>query len=137
MEVKNKDVSKRTKKFSISIILYVAAAVVAIIGVALLFNNIILFKKTVAQYVSQGYAAATVTSQLIPSQLLPGIFESFAMYGGIAIILLAAGIINKKVSRCLEILDKVESCEVNEDVNAEKNDLEESNITLEDEQLVE
>lgn len=134
MENKNKNLSKETKKFSISIILYVAAIVVALVGVALLTNNIILFRKTVAQYVSQGYTAATVTSQLIPSQLIPGIFEPVAMYGGIAIILLAAGIINKKVSKCLTYLDKTANCE---DDNTGKNDLEEINITLEGTEVVE
>ncbi|WP_039656049.1 hypothetical protein [Clostridium tyrobutyricum] len=110
MKIKSKDNVKKSKQGSISILLYVAAVVVALIGVALLVNNVLLFKNTVAQYVGQGYSAATVQKQLIPSQLLPGIFEPVGLYGGIAVCLLAAGIINKKVSKCLGALTK-DKCE--------------------------
>ena len=108
MKLKDKKVSKKSRKSSISTVLYVVASVVALIGVALLVNNIFLFRNTVNQYVIQGYPAATVINQLIPSQLLPGIFEPIAVYGGIAFILLGVGKVNKKVSKCLILLTKDE-----------------------------
>jgi hypothetical protein len=110
MKRKFKDSSKKSEKFIISTVLYVVASLVAIIGVALLVNNIVLFKNTVSQYVAQGYSAQTVINELRTSQLLPGIFEPVAVYGGIAFLLLAAGKINKKVSKCLTLLTKVEVC---------------------------
>ena len=108
MKRKAKHLSKKSGKFIISTVLYVVASLVAIIGVALLVNNVFLFKNTVSQYVAQGYSAQTVINELMTSQLLPGIFEPVAVYGGIAFILLAAGKINKKVSKCLTLLTKVE-----------------------------
>ncbi|MFT5873038.1 MAG: hypothetical protein ACI8WT_001980 [Clostridium sp.] len=110
MKAKNKNVSEKSGKSSISIVMYAVASVVAIIGIALLVNNILLFKSTVNQYVAQGYTAATVTTELLKSQLLPGIFEPVAVYGGIAFVLLGVGIVNKKVSKCLMLLTKVEDC---------------------------
>jgi hypothetical protein len=108
MKLKNKDKSKKSRKFSISIVLYIVASVVALVGVASLVNNIFLFRDSVNQYVAQGYPVATVIKQLIPSQLIPGIFEPIAVYGGIAFVLLGAGIINRKVSKCLMLLTKVD-----------------------------
>jgi hypothetical protein len=110
MKLKDKNVSKKSRKFSISIVLYIVASVVALVGVTSLVNNIFLFRDSVNQYVAQGYPVATVIKQLIPSQLLPGIFEPIAVYGGIAFILLGAGIVNKKVSKCLILLTKVDVC---------------------------
>lgn len=110
----------KNKKFSISIFLYIAAVIVALIGVALLVNNILLFKNALTQYVGQGYSAATVRKQLIPSQLIPGIFQPVAVYGGIAFLLLCAGIINKKVSTCMSILTKDTSEEI---INVEEQDM--------------
>jgi len=97
MKFKDEGMSEKPRKFSISIILYVAASVVALIGVALLVDNIYIFKSTIDQYVTQGYPAATVMKSIIPMQLLPGIFEPIAVYGGIAFILLGVGIGNKKI----------------------------------------
>lgn len=108
MKRKDKNSAKKSGKFIISTVLYVFASIVAIIGVALLVNNIFLFKNTISQYVAQGYSAQTVINELMTSQLLPGIFEPVAVYGGIAFLLLAAGKINKKVSKCLAMLTKVE-----------------------------
>lgn len=105
---KNKD-QKSTKAVS-SNVFYIIALIVAIAGIALLVNNIILFKQTVAQYVSQGYTSASVTKQLIPSQLLPDIFNTIGLYGGISAVLFAAGIINTKVSNVLALSDKDEVC---------------------------
>ena len=100
-----KDVAlKKSKRPAGSIVLYIASIVVTIIGVAYLGTNIIMFQKSVAQYVAQGYAAADVTSQLLLSQLLPGIYEPIAVYGGIALILFGAGMINQKISKCLNML---------------------------------
>ena len=98
MGIKEKKVSKKSKESSITIIMYVVASVVALIGVALLVNNIILFKSTVSQAVAQGYDIATVRKALLTSQLLPGMFEPIGIYGGIAFLLLGVGKVNKKVS---------------------------------------
>jgi len=110
MKLKSKNVSKKSGKAAISITLYVVAAVVAIMGVALLVNNVYLYNTSFKQAVAQGYAAATVRNALVTSQLIPGVFEPLAMYGGIAFLLLAAGIVNKKVSNCLILLTKAEVC---------------------------
>lgn len=98
-----------------SIVMYVFATIVALISVASLVNNVLLFKNTVAQYIAEGYPSNLVYKQLIPSQLLPGIFEPIAIYGGIAFILCGFGMINQKVSKCLKTLDKVEANAVNID----------------------
>lgn len=108
MKSKTKNLSKNSGKFTVSIVLYIVASIVAIIGVALLVNNILLFKSTLSQYVAQGYSAETVINELMKSQLLPGIFEPVAVYGGISFLLLSAGKINKKVTKCLTLLTKVE-----------------------------
>jgi predicted permease len=110
MKFEEKNVPEKSKRSSSSIVLYVAGSVVALIAVALLINNIMLFKDNVNQYVAQGYPAADVIKQLIPSQLLPGIFEPIAVYGGIAFVLFYAGLINQKVSKCLMLLTEVEVC---------------------------
>jgi len=94
----------KEKRLISSTVFYVAAIVTAIIGTGLLINNVILYSKNVTQYVAQGYAVDTVISQLLPSQLIPGVCEPIALYGGIALLLVAAGIINKKVSKCFEAL---------------------------------
>lgn len=118
MEVKGKNVSKKSKKSVISIMLYVVASVVAIVGVALLVNNVFLYKTNFNQAVAQGYSAATVRNALVTSQLLPGIFEPIGIYGGIAFLLLGVGMVNKKVSKCLILLTKAEVCNdiVEEDI---------------------
>lgn len=109
--MKDKKVAKKSRKLSISNVLYAVASIIILVGVALLVNNILLFRTTVNGYVSQGYAAATVLSQLIPSELLPGIFEPVAVYGGIAFVLIGVGIANKKVSQCLTLLNKEDACD--------------------------
>ncbi|MDF2880489.1 MAG: hypothetical protein K0R54_1046 [Clostridiaceae bacterium] len=110
MKLKDKNLSKKSKKSSISVLMYVFASIAALVGIAALANNIILFRTTVAQYVAQGYDTATVNKLLIPSQLLPGIFEPIAVYWGIAFVLLGAGILNEKISKCLGLLTKWEAC---------------------------
>ena len=101
---------RNQKKPSSSIVLYIAGSVVALIAVTSLINNIMLFNNSVNQYVDQGYPVADVIKHLIPLQLLPGIFEPIAVYGGIALVLFYAGLINQKVSKCLLLLTKVEVC---------------------------
>ncbi|WP_199241771.1 hypothetical protein [Desulfosporosinus sp. Sb-LF] len=117
MRFKRDDALKKSKRPAGSIVLYVAAIVVTIIGVAFLVTNIVLFQKSLAQYVAQGYAAADVASQLIPSQLLPGIYEPIGVYGGIALILFGAGVINQKISKSLKMLEdlRVEGAELDAD----------------------
>lgn len=127
MRLKNKNISERSRKHSISIALYVAALIVAFLGIALLVDNIFIFKRTVDQYVAQGYPAATVIKQLLPSQLLPGIFEPIALYGGISFILLGLGIVNKKVSKYLTLLAKDEAYD-DIDVNNAEESISEQNV---------
>jgi hypothetical protein len=79
-------------------IIYAAATLIFLIGIALLADNIILFKNNVAHYVAQGYPSAEVVKQLLPGQLLPGIFEPVAIYWGIAAILFCGALINQKIS---------------------------------------
>jgi hypothetical protein len=100
---KRNDAMKKSKRPAGSIILYVAAIVVTIIGVVYLVTNIEQFQKTVTQYVAQGYPSADVASQL-----MPGIYEPIAVYGGIAFLLFGAGMINQKISKCLKMLDELE-----------------------------
>jgi hypothetical protein len=137
----------KEKKPISSIILYVAASVTGILGIALLINNVILYYKNVTQYVAQGYAVETVTGQLIPSQLLPGVFEPLALYGGIALLLVAAAIINQKVSKCLAALTEKEICEnavyvkaeepAEEPVKAPVVESDEEVETIEDKEIIE
>ncbi|MGV8905430.1 MAG: hypothetical protein ACOH15_02390 [Acetobacterium sp.] len=104
MKSNEKNVPEKSKKNSSSTLLYVAGSIVALIAVALLIDNIVLFYTNLNQYVTQGYEAAEVIKQLLPGQLLPGIFEPIAVYGGIALLLFYAGFINQKISKSLVLL---------------------------------
>ena len=117
MRFKRDEALKKSKRPAGSIVLYVGAIVVTIIGAAYLVTNIAVYQKSVAEYVAQGYAAADVTSQLLLRQLLPGIYEPIAVYGGIALILFGAGMINQKISKYLKMLGDlgVEGTELNVD----------------------
>ncbi|HEX3011976.1 MAG TPA: hypothetical protein VHQ70_08070 [Syntrophomonadaceae bacterium] len=108
MKLKGKNAAR--KKSTGSKVLYAAAVVVGVIAIALLVDNIMLFKNNVAQYVAQGYPSSVVLKQLIPGQLLPGVFEPLALYLGIAFALWGLGIINQKVSDCLTTQPGNESC---------------------------
>lgn len=108
MKFKTENANGKSKAPISSIIMYIFAAISAIIVVVSLVNSIVLFNKTVAYYVTQGSTASEVSKQLISSQLLPAIFESVIAYGGIALILVGAGIINHKVSKCLTMLSNTE-----------------------------
>lgn len=108
MKLKEKETHGESKKFSISILLYVVAAIVALLGIGLLADNLYLFKSTVDQYVMQGYPANDVMKSLIPAQLLPGVFEAIALYGGMTFALIGIGIANKKISKFVSPLNTVE-----------------------------
>lgn len=123
--MKFKENSKSKKSVS-TIVLNVAASLVVLIAIAALANNIILFKNTVNQYVAQGYSYNEVIKQLIPMQLLPDVFEPIAVYGGIALILFAAGVINEKVSKCFIMLSNAQA---NNEV-IEESDIEDSIIVV-------
>ncbi|MFL0197441.1 hypothetical protein ACJDU8_18000 [Clostridium sp. WILCCON 0269] len=129
MKFKGKNVSKKSGRFSSSIVFYIAGIVTALLGIALLVNNIILFRKTLNQYVAQGYSASVVLQQLIPSQLLPGIFEPIGVYGGIAVILMGIGIVNRKFSK---YLTKVYECSDNAEDNTEESILDQNVIEVGD-----
>jgi hypothetical protein len=105
METKEKKVSGKS---SFSTVLYVAASVVALLGAALLVINVYQYSNAVTQYVAQGYPVAEVIKQLLPNQLLPGIFQPVGIYGGTALILLGIGKVNKKVSNYLALLANTE-----------------------------
>lgn len=109
MELNSKNLTKKSKKSTISIVMYVIAALVLLVGIAALVNNIIIFNNAIAQYVAQGFPADVVKKELIPNQLLPEIFK-FALYCGSAFILLGIGILNNKVSKCLMQLDNSSAC---------------------------
>lgn len=114
MERKEKNIPEKSKKSAGTKVMYVAGSVTALFGVALLVCNIILFKSSVTQYVTQGYPVAIVLKQLLPAQLLPGVFEPIALYGGVAVLLFAVANMNEKVSRCLISSTNVELCKCNE-----------------------
>ncbi|WP_050740896.1 hypothetical protein [Acetobacterium bakii] len=86
------------KKNSLSIALYIGGIIVAIMGVALLITTVKYYSDTYTQAVAAGYDAAQVSAQLLPSQLLPGVFQAIGVYGGIALILICMGTIYQKVS---------------------------------------
>lgn len=107
MEPNSKNVTGRSKNSAVSILMFVAAAVVLLVGIAVLVSNIVVFRKTVEQYVAQGIPADLVTKELILPQLLPGIFQSFLYYGA-ALILFGIGILNNKVSKFLAMLSNTD-----------------------------
>lgn len=132
MGIKEKKVSKRSGKSGISVGLFIVASVVALIGIALLVNNIILYRGTVAQALTGGYDIATIKKALLTSQLIPGIAGPIGIYGGISFILFGLGIVGEKVSKCLTMLTKVESNNDTIEENIDEQDvldLENSEIT--------
>jgi len=114
MKHKENNAPEETKKSTSTKVMYIAASVAALFAVVLLICNIMLFKSSITQYVAQGYPVALVLKQLIPAQLLPGIFEPIALYGGIAILLFAVAGINEKVSKCLISSTNVALCQCDE-----------------------
>lgn len=91
----------KTKMTKSSIVFFIASAFVAVVGTALIINNVLLFNDNVTMYVSQGYSVETVSAQLLPAQLIPGVLEPLGMMYGIAFVLAAAGLINNKISKVL------------------------------------
>lgn len=80
-----------------------AALAVALFGLAFLINNVWLFRDAVNQYVTQGYPLADVVRGLLPGQLIPGVFEPIAIYGGIAMLLRGAASINYRLTAALPL----------------------------------
>jgi CBS domain containing-hemolysin-like protein len=111
MELKEQNLPTKSKKISISVVLYIIATVIALIGIALLIDNVILFKETVSQYTAKKIPLDTVLKQLIPVKLLPEIFEPIGLYGGIASILFGIGTLNKKFSEYLTMITKTHTCD--------------------------
>ena len=110
------------KRPALSIVLYVAGALIALAGIAVLVSNVLLFRAALAQYVAQGFSSSQVASQLIPSQLLPGIFEPIAIYGGIALMLIVSGLVLHKTAQCLGIMASAEIVGVGDEVAHEDPD---------------
>ena len=96
----------KAKRPVLTMVMYIVGGFIGLIGIAVMVSNVLLFKATVAQYIAQGFPSSQVTKQLIPSQLLPGIFQPIAIYGGIALILFVSGVIYQKISQCLTLLTK-------------------------------
>jgi hypothetical protein len=116
---------ERSKQPISSIVLYIVAILITLIIIVFLVNNIILFKDNVAQYVAQGYPYDEVVKHLIPNQLLPGILEPIAVYGGIAFLLFGTGIINQKISKCLVMLAKDKVTDFSIETSEQVEDVEE------------
>lgn len=101
--------------------LFAAATVVAIIGVVALSSAIYQFCYYIKEYTSQGYSAALVVKSLLMTQLVPGVADSLALYGGIALILFTLrkiyikvfGIDIKKVNK--EIGGTIDNININND----------------------
>jgi len=107
--------AKEKSSITVSTILfYIAALIVLLIGAAYLVVNIQYYNSMVAGYVAQGYDAAEVTAQLIPQKLLPGIFEPVGIFGGIAAVLCGISLINKKLSALLTFGEEICCCDEEE-----------------------
>jgi len=90
---------RKIKRPAGSTILYVAAGLFTLTAAASVVNNLFSFWSAVDQYVAQGYSAQEVVSGLLPSQLLPGLFQSVVVYGGVAAVVFGLGQINHRLSR--------------------------------------
>jgi hypothetical protein len=109
----------------------VLGAIAALAAVALLVLNIMAFLDAVDYYQAMGYPSGEVYKQLIPTQLLPGIFEPLAVYGGIAFLLFYIGGMNRKISACQASLSEPESGSNPEESVAEPEVVEEEENTAE------
>ncbi|MDF2674451.1 MAG: hypothetical protein K0R09_2719 [Clostridiales bacterium] len=128
MELNSRNESRKSRESSVSIVMYVVASLVIIFGIAALVNSILLFNSTVAQYVAQGYPVEVVSKQLQQTQLLPAVFQ-LALYCGVAFLLFGIGILNKKISNCLGMLDTTDVCnEAVEESIIEQNSTDAENI---------
>lgn len=130
----------KCKKSALSIILYVGAVILFGIGIAVIVLNVKEYKTAVVQYVAQGYTAAEVSKALIQSQLIPAILQAVGTYMGIGLVLVAAGAINCKVSKCIMLTAKDECCnndEVKDEVKEEVKEAEVIETSEEPETVVE
>lgn len=91
----NKEKKKKSPKIAMT--LKIGGMVVWLLGLASLVNNIIIFKTSIEQYIEQGYPKEMVMQAMVPSQLLPGIFEPIALYGGLGFLIFAVGVIACKL----------------------------------------
>ncbi|MGE5543481.1 MAG: hypothetical protein ACM3UW_00775 [Bacillota bacterium] len=125
---------KQDTRSPVEILRIVLAAIAALAAVTLLVLNLMSFLDTVNYYLAMGYPSGEVYKQLVPSQLLPGIFEPVAIYGGMALLLIYVGRINQKVSDCQAMLtpadfDGVVEASVKEPELIEKTTAEPGNTT--------
>lgn len=103
----------------LSILLYISSVIAGLLAIAGLTNNILIFKKAFSYYQVQGFTPDIILEELLPSQLLPGIFEPIGLYGGMALLLFTAGIINKRVAHYLSSTpDSPNSLDTNADNNS-------------------
>lgn len=110
----NVDQSKPGKpaRSSVDILRIVLAVIAALAAVTLLVVNIISFLDAVNYYLAMGYPSGEVYKQLIPSQLLPGIFEPLAIYGGLALLLVYVGRLNQKIDNLQALLTPSDSDDI-------------------------
>lgn len=133
--------SQKSKKSVSTIILYTAAAVIALSGLAIIVSNLWMYFSMVSQYVAQGYPKAEVVKQLLPSQLMPGILQPLALYGGIALLLFYCSKIYEKVSKSLALLDPdetdtaVDDSPITNSIDDESTDVSESGEAPESNQM--
>ena len=88
---------KSKKGNKIVVTLKIGGIVVGLFGLAALINNIMIFNDSIKQYVEQGYPKEMVMQAMVPTQLLPGIFEPIALYGGLALLMFAVAVIACKL----------------------------------------
>jgi len=110
--------AKKSKPPFSSLLMYAGGVVIFLIAIASLVMNVLLFQKTVAQYVDQGYPSDAVLKELVPVQLIPGLFESIALYAGIAFILVAVGFLNHKISKYILVpAEAIEAAESEDNID--------------------
>lgn len=112
---------KTNKKQKGTNLLLGASFCTLVIGLASLTNTGLTFKTIMAQYTAQGYPAADVIRQLVPSQLLPGIFQSVGIYLAMAAALYGLAVMNEKIKAVEPQVVAVEPTAVEaEEVTAEE-----------------
>lgn len=82
--------SKKEKNSFYAKFLFVAAFVIALIGVAALASTIYQFCYYISEYTAQGYTTSVVVKSLLMTQLVPGAADALALYGGVSIVLFTA-----------------------------------------------
>lgn len=102
-----------------------------LVGAASLANTVMAFQAIVTQYSTQGYPVNEILKQLIPSQLLPGIFQSVGMYMGLSIVLFGLASINEKLRPAaveVEAVETVAEAVVAEEVTEEVTETQEVSV---------